>query len=305
MINRIKSLIAVILLGCAVLLLNGCNAAILDPKGVTALEERNLILTALGLMMIVVIPTFIMTFIFARKYRISNTNANYDPTFTHSKIVEFICWGVPCVIIVILGTITWITTHKLDPYRPLESKVKPLTIEVVALDWKWLFIYPEQKVATVNFVEFPANVPVNFRITADAPMNSFWIPQLSGQIYAMTGMQTKLHVMATQPGDYNGSGASYSGAGFSGMKFVARATNQNSFDQWVKQVKSSTSILTGAEYVQLAKPSEDNPVKYYASVREHLYDDIIMKFMMPGMDLTKKNPGNSRSMSGMGSMGSM
>ncbi|MFN8769992.1 MAG: ubiquinol oxidase subunit II [Neisseriaceae bacterium] len=287
MVKKVKSLIAVVLFGCIAVILSGCDMAILDPKGVTALEERNLIFTALGLMLIVVIPTFIMTIVFARKYRASNVSAKYDPTFTHSTIIEVICWGIPCIIIAILGTITWISTHKLDPYRPLDSNIKPITIEVVALDWKWLFIYPEQKIATVNLVQFPVNVPVTFKITADAPMNSLWIPQLSGQVYAMAGMQTKLHIMATEVGDYRGSAANISGAGFSGMKFIARVSNQSEFDKWVNTVQNSHEVLTGSEYIQLAKPSEDNPVKYYGMVRDRLFDDIIMKYMMPGVDLAK------------------
>ncbi len=267
--------------------LSGCDAVMLNPKGVISVQEHNLIFTALGLMMIVVIPTFILTFIFARKYRASNEHAKYDPTFTHNTLVEVVCWGVPIVICAILGTIIWSTTHKLDPYKPLVSDVKPVTIQVVSLDWKWLFIYPEQNIATVNFVEFPVNTPVNFRITADAPMNSLWIPQLSGQIYSMTGMQTKLHIMANEIGDYNGNAASYSGAGFSGMKFIARATSKRDFDAWVNNIHTLNNPLSGERYLNLSKPSEDEPVQYFSTVRDGLYEDIIMKFMMPGVDLTK------------------
>jgi len=281
--------------------LTGCDAVMFNPKGVIAYQERNLIFTALGLMMIVVVPTFILTFIFAWRYRESNKDAKYDPKFTHSTVVEVVCWGVPMIICVILGTIIWRTTHELDPYKPLDSDVKPVTIQVVALDWKWLFIYPEQKIATVNFVEFPVNVPVNFRITSDAPMNSFWLPQISGQIYAMAGMQTKLHMMATEKGDYNGNGASYSGAGFSGMKFVARVVNQQQFDNWVQEVRQSSNNLTGAEYLELVKPSENDQVKYYGQVRDKLYEDVMMQFMMPGVDLTKPHE-NDMDMHSMGSM---
>lgn len=297
MLNKIKSLGVITTISLVLVLVTGCDAVMLNPKGVIALQERNLIFTALGLMMIVVIPTFILTFIFAWKYRESNKNAKYDPSFTHSTIVEVVCWGVPIIICCILGTIIWNTTHKLDPYKPLDSNIKPVTIEVVALDWKWLFIYPEQNIATVNFVEFPINTPVNFKITADAPMNSFWIPQLSGQIYAMAGMQTKLHIMVTEVGEYNGNGASYSGAGFSGMKFIAKATSDEEFNQWISQVRTSQNNLTGAEYLELVKPSENNPVKYYGQVRSKLYDDIIMRFMMPGVDLTQ--PHEEMNMSSM------
>jgi cytochrome o ubiquinol oxidase subunit 2 len=282
-------------------ILCGCDAVMLNPKGIIAYQERNLIFTALGLMMIVVIPTFILTFVFAWRYRESNKAAKYDPKFTHSTIVEVVCWGVPVIICIILGSIIWRTTHELDPYKPLDSDIKPVTVQVVALNWKWLFIYPEQNIATVNFVEFPVNVPVNFRITSDAPMNSFWIPQLSGQIYAMAGMQTKLHIMATAEGDFNGNGASYSGEGFSGMKFIARVVDKDQFNEWVKQVRQSKNNLTGANYLQLVKSSENNPVEYYGQVRANLYDDIIMQFMVPGVDLTKPHM-DDMDMHSMGSM---
>jgi len=265
-------------------LLSGCEKGVLYPKGMIATDERDLMITAILLMLIVVIPVFFMTFWFAWKYRESNTKAKYTPDWAHSNKLEAIVWTIPCIIIIILGTITWITTHDLDPYKPLDVPGKPITIEAVALDWKWLFIYPEQGIATVNFVEFPANTAVNFKITADAPMNSLWIPQLGGQIYAMTGMQTKLHLIADEPGDYSGGSANFSGPGFSGMHFIAHAATSGDFDAWVAEVKSSPNQLSIAAYKELAKQSEDNPVTYYSSVEGDLFNAIIMKFMMPGME---------------------
>jgi cytochrome o ubiquinol oxidase subunit 2 len=184
--------------------------------------------------------------------------------------------------------IIWDSSHRLDPYRPLSSANKPLTIQVIALDWKWLFIYPTQGIATVNFVQFPVGTPVDFQITADAPMNSFWIPQLGSQIYAMPGMSTQLHLLADSGGNYYGSSANISGQGFAGMNFTARASSALAFRQWVTSVKASSSRLDVNHYGQLAKPSQGNPVAYYASAANGLYDDVIAKYIgplgsMPGM----------------------
>jgi cytochrome o ubiquinol oxidase subunit II len=222
---------------------------------------------------------------YAWKYRASNTRAIYDPNWTHSTLLEFVVWGISGIIITILAVITWVSTHRLDPYRPLDVATKSLTIQVIALDWKWLFIYPEQNIATVNYVKFPVNVPVNFKITADAPMNSFWIPQLGGQIYAMTGMQTQLHLMANEMGDYNGLSASFSGPGFSGMHFIANVSSKEDFDQWVDKIQQSGSVLNSAKYAEIAMPSENNPVAYYSPVRLNLFNSVIFKFMMPGQNL--------------------
>jgi cytochrome o ubiquinol oxidase subunit II len=279
--NKYKSYFLVVLSIGLMLLLSGCEMAVLDPKGFVASEEKRLIIIATLLMLIVVIPVIVLTVVFAWKYRATNTKAIYTPNWEHNTLLEVIWWAIPCVIIVILATITWITSHKLDPYKPLDVKAKPITIEVVALDWKWLFIYPEQNIATVNFIQFPDHVPINFKITADAPMNSFWIPHLGGQIYAMAGMQTKLHLIADERGEYAGLSSNYSGAGFSWMKFTAKVGSEDEFNQWVDSVKHSPNRLTNEEYDQLAKPSENNSVKEYSFVEPGLYNGIIMKFMVP------------------------
>lgn len=267
---------------CTIILsLSASTPALMDPQGIIAFQERNLIQTALLLMLFVVVPVIILTFVFAWKYRSSNTKARYSPNWEHDTIDEFIWWGFPFFIIFILSVITWNSTHELDPFRPLVSSEKPLTIQVVALNWKWLFIYPEQKIATVNFVQFPEKKPIDFQITADAPMNSFWIPQLGGQIYAMTGMSTHLHLMADNPGIFAGSSANFSGDGFSGMKFTAQASSQINFDTWVTQVKQSGNMLDYAEYAIMTEPSIYNKPHYYSFVEENLYDSIIAKFMLP------------------------
>ncbi|MBP5089829.1 ubiquinol oxidase subunit II, partial [Pseudomonas chlororaphis] len=226
----------------------------------------------------------VMTFAFAWKYRASNTNATYAPKWSHSTKIEIAVWLVPILIIIALGYVTYKSTHALDPYRPLESDVKPINIEVVALDWKWLFIYPDQGIATVNQIRFPEHTPLNFKITSDAVMNSFFIPALGGQIYAMAGMQTKLHLIANQKAEMEGISANYSGAGFTGMKFKAISTSQEDFDAWVAEVKAAPKQLDQAEYEALAKPSQNNPVALYSSYTPDLFQKIVDKYegMKPG-----------------------
>ncbi|MDO8953892.1 MAG: ubiquinol oxidase subunit II [Gammaproteobacteria bacterium] len=264
------------------LVLSGCKMAILNPMGPIAAQEKHLMIVALLLMLIIVIPVIIITFVIAYKYRASNTKAKYLPEFSHSAKLEAIWWGIPIIIIAFLGSVTWRSTHTLDPYRPLDSKVTPITIQVVALEWRWLFIYPQQHIATMNFVEFPANTPVNFVITSDAPMNSFMIQQLAGQIYAMAGMQTQMHLMADKPGDYYGRSVSFSGDGFANMQFIARAApTAAAFNQWVKSVQNSPNNLTMASYTQLVPASKDTSVIEYSNVVDGLFGKIMMKYMMP------------------------
>ncbi|TAK77620.1 MAG: ubiquinol oxidase subunit II [Gammaproteobacteria bacterium] len=279
--NMRRLLLAACYAGLAILL-SGCKAAVLDPKGMIAADEKHILILSALLMLIVVIPVIVLTFVFAWRYRASNTKATYAPEWAHSNLLEVICWSVPCVIIVILSVITWTSSHRLDPYKPLDIKNgKPIIIEAISLEWKWLFIYPEQNIATVNFVQFPVNTPVRFLISAEGPMNSFQIPQLGGQIYAMAGMQTKLNLIANTIGDYQGVSANFSGEGFTDMKFIARVSSQDQFEQWVKTVKRSPTALTMTAYDQLIQPSENNPVAYYSSATKDLFNTVIMKSMMP------------------------
>ncbi|SDO13816.1 cytochrome bo3 quinol oxidase subunit 2 [Pseudomonas arsenicoxydans] len=275
--NRYPRLLGLLpLLGT--LLLSGCNMTLLDPKGQVGLDERNLIITATLLMLLVVVPVIVMTFLFAWKYRASNQDAVYTPKWSHSTKIEVAVWAIPVLIIIALGYVTYKSTHALDPYRPIESDVKPITIQVVSMDWKWLFIYPEQGIATVNKIVFPANTPINFQITSDTVMNSFFIPGLGGQIYAMAGMQTKLHLIANQNAEFDGISANYSGAGFTGMKFKAIATSQADFDAWVSDVKKAPKQLEKAEYEALSKPSQNNPVELYSSFTPNLFQTIVDKY---------------------------
>jgi cytochrome o ubiquinol oxidase subunit 2 len=254
---------------------------VLNPAGIIGIEERDLMIDATLLMLIVVIPVLVMTFMICLKYRASNKRAIYSPYWDYSFLAESVWWGFPCVIIIVLSVITWRSSHTLDPFRPLKTGIKPLEIQVVALQWKWLFIYPEQKIATVNYFHFPENTPINFEITSDAPMNSFWIPQLGGQIYAMPGMRTKLHLIADEPGTFRGSSANLSGEGFAGMKFMATSNTQADFDAWVQSVQQADKSLDQGEYKQLLKPSENNPEASFILKEKDLFEQIIMKYMMP------------------------
>lgn len=255
---------------------------IINPKGLIALQQLYLMHISTLLMLIVVIPVFILTMAICWKFRATNKKAPYTPYWNHDTTAEVIWWGFPFAIVLVLSYVTWLSSHQLDPYKPLsETTVKPITIQVVALDWKWLFIYPEEKIATVNFFQFPEKTPLNFEITSDAPMNSFWIPQLGGQIYAMPGMRTKLHLIADEPGSFRGSSANISGKGFAGMVFTAKSSSREEFDQWVKSVQGSSETLGVGEYKLLAKPSEYNPEAFYTLKEDQLFDQIVMKYMMP------------------------
>jgi cytochrome o ubiquinol oxidase subunit 2 len=269
---------------CTFLFLTGCSKMeVLNPKGIIAADEKQLLIDALCLMLIIIIPVIILTLVIARRYRASNTKARYSPNWGHGTLLEAGWWVLPIIIIAVLGTITWRTTHSLDPYRPIESKVPTLNIQVVSLEWRWLFIYPEQNIATLDFVEFPVNTPISFSVTSDAPMNSFQIRQLAGQIYAMNGMKTELHLIANQTGDYNGRSVNFSGEGFADMTFIARVVPTADFNAWVDSVKKSNNVLSMDAYKQLAQPSQDHSVQLYSSVAPDLFNSIIMSYMGPDM----------------------
>lgn len=247
-------------------------------------------------MLFVVVPVIILSLWFAWKYR-DGANAEYRPTWSHSNKLEIICWDVPFIIFLILAIVTWKTTHSLSPYKLLESDKKPVEIDVVALNWKWMFVYPEYDIATVNYIEIPKDHPVNIKITSAAPMNSFFIPELAGQIYAMTGMTTQLHLLATHEGKYKSFSANYTGIGFAEMQFYVKVTSQSDFDKWVKVKYGKHQSLTW-EYFwnDLVKDSINNPVAYYSHVDKNLFNDIVMYYMMPNY-----KPGDmANNMSSMG-----
>lgn len=255
--------------------------AVLFPKGIIALEERNLLFLIQIIMLFIIIPVYILTFIFSWKYSAQNPKGKYDPDLVDSKIAEYIWWGVPCLATLFIAWITWIKTHELDPFKPLQAKNPPMTIQVVALQWKWLFIYPEEQIASVNFVQFPKETPIRFEITADAPMNSFWIPHLGGQIYAMPSMKTELNLIAGSVGDFRGSSANISGEGFAGMYFTTRASTKDEYKQWIKEAKQSVKVLNQDTYANLAVPSQYNPVEIFRLQEQNIFEQIIHKYMYP------------------------
>lgn len=262
--------------------LSNANLDVLNPKGEIANKQRDLIVLATVLSAIVVLPVFVLTFFIGWRYKESNKKAKYTPEWGGSKILESIWWGIPIILILILSIITFKSSHDLDPFKPIQSAKKPVTIQVVALQWKWLFIYPEEGIATVNYVEFPVDTPINFEITADAPMNSFWIPQLGGQIYAMSGMSTHLNLIANETGSYDGSSANISGEGFSSMKFVAKATTRGDFDRWVDESHFKNNVLGQTSYAELAKPSANEVPTVYSDVDPELYTMIMKKYVASG-----------------------
>ena len=265
-----------------VLSLSGCKGGIWSPMGIVAAKEKNLMILATILMLIVVIPVILLTLWFAWRYR-EGANAKYAPKWAHSTKLEIVCWGVPFIIILILSIITWVSTHSLSPYKPLKSDKPAIEIDVVALDWKWMFIYPKYNIATVNFIEIPKDRSVHFKITSAAPMNSFFIPELGSQIYAMAGMTTQLYLKADHNGKYRGFSANYTGAGFAEMQFYTKVVNQDDFDSWVNQVKNGKHSDLTWDYFwsKLVKPSTADPVSYYSNVDKGLFGDIVKYYMIP------------------------
>ena len=271
--------------------LAGCDWVVMSPAGDVAVQQRDLILVSTLLMLLIILPVMAMTLWFAWRYREKAQAKDYDPDWDHSTSLELLIWSAPLLIIIALGAITWSSTHLLDPYRPIERldpqrKVEPaakrLQVEVVAMDWKWLFIYPELGIATVNELAAPVDQPIEFKITSATLMNSFFVPALAGQIYAMPGMQTVLHAVANKPGNFEGFSANYSGAGFSNMRFRFHAMDQAGFDQWVAKVKASGAKLDRATYVKLEQPSEKVPPLYFAGVEPKLFHAALNMCAQPG-----------------------
>jgi len=253
----------------------------MDPKGPVGEGEKNLILLAVGLMLLVVVPVIVMTLAFAWRYRASNTKAVYAPDWSHSNAIEVVVWTIPCIIILILGTVTWISTHTLDPRQPIASNGKPLEVEVVSLDWKWLFIYPEYGVASVNELAIPAGRTVHFKLTSSGVMNAFFIPQLGTQVYTMPGMQSVLNLKADHAGTYEGISANYSGHGFADMHFAAIAMDGGAFKAWVAKAKQSAA-LDQAEYGKLMTRGT-HAVASFGKVDDGLYYRILNRCAQGGV----------------------
>jgi len=270
--------------------LSGCNTVTMNAAGDIARQQADLIRVSVYLMLIIIIPVMILTVVFAWKYR-KGANAKYEPDWDHSTKLELVIWGAPLLIIIALGLITWIYTHKLDPYRPLErldaqrpipTSTKPLVVEAIAMDWKWLFIYPEQGIATVNELVAPVDVPIRFRVTATSVMNAFYVPELAGMVYAMPGMEITLNAVQNRPVVSEGFSANYSGAGYSDMRFSYRGVQQADFDKWVQSVKAGGGELNRGNYLTLEKPSIKEPVHRYAAVDQDLYHAILNRCVADG-----------------------
>lgn len=281
--------VTLVITGTFIFLTQGRDIPVLQTKGPIAHQERDIIVGIFILGLAVVIPVFIMLFTIAWRYRASNTKAKYQPEFASHKGFEALWWGIPCAIIVGLAIFTSIMTHELDPYKELSSSVKPVKIQVVALDWKWLFIYPDEGIATLNYANIPNNTPINLSITSDAPMNSFWVPALAGQVYAMSGMTTQLHLMADNSGSYKGVSSNISGEGFADMRFTINSMNSNEFSSWTKTAMNSQNMLTDDSYNELAKQSSNLPDTTYMLMNKNLYNDIVMKYM-PSQSSTTNVP---------------
>ncbi|MCR3755077.1 MAG: cytochrome bo3 ubiquinol oxidase subunit 2 [Candidatus Westeberhardia cardiocondylae] len=273
--------IKIFILSIISILLSGCsnNIVLMNPKGNIGEEEKSLILITILVMLMIIIPVIFMKFIFCIKYRESNKISNYQPNWNKSNKIELTIWIIPIFVILFLSILTWISTHKLDPNKPIESEKKPIIIQVVSLDWKWLFIYPKYNIATINEIYFPKNIPIKFQITSNSVMNSFFIPQLGSQIYAMNGMNSTLYLISNKPGKYHGISSNFSGEGFSGMKFYVTVTkNKIEFENWIKNIKNSPNILNTENYKKLEQPTINDIPKYFSHVKLNLFHEILNKY---------------------------
>ncbi len=279
-------LIGLLLVICGVvgivLVLASEHALVVHPKGMIAQQEFELIVTNILLMLVIIVPTYLLLFWIVWKYCIRKDNSKYDPDHSQGPIAILLMWGLPSVIVAVMAIITWDRTHQLNPYKPLESEKNTLLIQVIALDWKWLFIYPDKGIATLNYFQIPEKTPIHFRLTADeSPMNSFWIPQLSGQIYSMTGMSTQLYLIADGIGEYAGRAVEINGEGYSDMTFSVKSTSSKDFEDWIDQVKESPHKLTQEVYNELVKHSVNKSIILFSEVEDNLYNKIVEKYMYP------------------------
>src|SRR5436190_15540569 len=267
------SVLAVVLISSA--MLGSCTQGVFNPKGSIAAAERLILINSTAIMLVVVLPVIVATLAFACWYRSSNTRASRSTDNSYEDRIEFVVWSIPALTVILLGGVIWIGSHQLDPRASIPGKSDPLRVDVVALDWKWLFIYPDQGVAAVNQLVIPVGTPVEFRLTSATVMNSFFVPQLGGQIYTMGGMTTHLNLLADTPGEYPGFSANFSGDGFSEMRFVVRSVPAGDFNAWLEQVRGSGAALDDAGYAKLAKPSQAVPPITYRSVEPKLFERII------------------------------
>ena len=265
--------------------LGGCSEGVFDPQGPIASAERLLLINSTAIMLVVVLPVIVATLALAWWYRSSNTRATRGTDESYEGRAEFVIWSIPALTVILLGGVIWIGSHQLDPRAPIPGNTEPLRVDVVALDWKWLFIYPDKNIAAVNHLVIPAGTPVEFRLTSATVMNSFFVPQLGSQIYTMGGMTTHLNLLADGPGEYPGFSANFSGDGFSEMRFIVKSVPAGDFNAWLEQAHGSGSALDDAGYAELAKPSQAVPPTTYRSVEPKLFERIV--------EQTASGPGNA------------
>lgn len=265
----------------ASLVLAGCTGGVLDPQGPVGAGNRQILLNSLAVMLVIVVPTIVAALWFAWRFRASNPKARYDPGFTYSGRIELIVWSIPTLTILFLGGLIYYGSHQLDPRRPLGPADRTLEIQAVALDWKWLFIYPDRQIATVNELTMPAGVPVRFRLTSGSVMNVFFVPQLGTMIYAMNGMESELNLQADRVGQLYGQGAHYSGAGFPGMNFAVHVVEQDAFDRWATGLRGGTGVLNAQTYAELARQSHDVAPFAYGQVQAGLFNAIVRQVLPP------------------------
>jgi cytochrome o ubiquinol oxidase subunit 2 len=265
------------------LLLTACDRGILNPVGPVGSAEKQILINSTAIMLAIIIPTMIATVAVAWWFRAGNKKARYRPDWEFSGAIELVVWSIPALTVLLLGGIAWIGSHQLDPARPLESDAKPINVQVVSLDWKWLFIYPDQGVATVNQLVVPTGVPVNYQLTSATVWNVFFVPQFGTMIYTMPRMTTRLNLQADKPGTYDGLSAHYSGEGFSGMGFKVHAVPPAQFAAWAQGARGNAQALDGAAYADLAKPSSYVKPHGFGSVAPGLFEAIVAGRAAPPM----------------------
>lgn len=278
----VVSVVVLALFGLGWWLLQGKNIPVLSPSGIIADQQRDLIIFTIILAAIVVIPVFVLLTVFALKYREGNRKADYQPEWGESKKLEIAWWGIPILIIIVLSVVTFITSHSLDPYRAIKSDKPTLEIKVVALQWKWLFIYPDQEVATINDLTIPVDRPVHFTLSADAPMSAFWVPALGSQIYSMNAMSSQLNLMATETGTFKGYNTNINGEGYAKMNFVVNSVSEEDFQRWSNDTQHNSPGLNEIVYNELAKPNVPETKLYYRLDDKHIYEKVIMKYLDGG-----------------------
>jgi cytochrome o ubiquinol oxidase subunit 2 len=281
--KRLGNTVGTLIIFIAAEALSGCTEGVLDPKGPIAVAERQLLFNALGIMLAIVIPTILATLGVAAWFRASNKRARYLPDFEYSGRLEVLVWAIPAMTVLLVGGVAWVGSHDLDPRRPIASAAKPINVQVVSLDWKWLFIYPEQGIATVNQLTIPVDTPVSFELTSSGVMNSFFVPQLGSQIYTMAGMVTRVHLQADRPGTYRGLSAQFSGDGFADMRFNVDAVPAEDFARWIDATRNAGPTLDAQNYLDLAKPSKAVVPFTYRAVASDLFNDIVSSAMQPNV----------------------